>query len=84
MEAEAGTLFHRASSSPPLMIVRRTTLLTVALAGLVSVRASLSCLNDCSHNGECVDGVCSCEAAFTGATDAASAAPACPFAQPHP
>ena len=76
LEIAAGKASSEASSSPPLMIVRRTTLLTLALAGLVSVRASLSCLNDCSHNGECVDGVCSCEAAYTGASAAAAAAPA--------
>ena len=42
--------------------------LALALAGLTPLRAaSLSCTNDCSHHGECSDGVCVCEAAFTGA-----------------
>lgn len=42
-------------------------LLGLLLAGLpLQQAAELNCLNECSHHGECSDGVCVCEAAFTG------------------
>ena len=45
----------------------RAGLVVLGLASLPRRHAAaLSCLNDCSHHGECSDGVCVCEAAYTG------------------
>ena len=46
---------------------RAAARVALLLASVTPLRAaSLSCLNECSHHGECSDGVCVCEAAFTG------------------
>ena len=56
---------HAARSSPPMR--RAAARVALLLASVTPLRAaSLSCLNECSHHGECSDGVCVCEAAFTG------------------